>query len=73
VIAHGSGPIHLGRRTAEGGCPHMSCGGQRRAFPKREFSGIYFLLGILSGEGMHLNLIVVEIGAALVGRVFRLR
>jgi hypothetical protein len=20
------GPIHLGRRTAEGGCPHMSCG-----------------------------------------------
>jgi len=24
--AQASGPIHLGRRTAEGGCPHMSCG-----------------------------------------------
>jgi hypothetical protein len=27
-VREGSGPIHLGRRTAEGGCPHMSCGGE---------------------------------------------
>jgi len=62
------GPIDPGRRTAGGGCPHMSCDG---VFPKWEFVGIYFVPGIpFGGAGCGIVQMVVETGAALAGRVF---
>jgi hypothetical protein len=57
-----SGPIHLGRRTAEGGCPHMGCGGLEAMRFLHNFLQAFLLAvgAVLRGADEHLHEVVVE-------------